>query len=35
MSTIHFNMLLAILPGDGSYAHGARPDLLRNSRYGG
>jgi hypothetical protein len=35
MSTIHLNMLLAILPGDGYYEHGPRPDPLRNFRYGG
>ena len=32
MSTIHLNMLLAILPGDGYSAHGPRPDLPRRPR---
>ena len=32
MSTIHLNMLLAILPGDGYSAHSPRPDLPRRPR---
>ena len=32
ISTIHLNMLLAILPGDGYSAHSPRPDLPRRPR---
>jgi hypothetical protein len=33
MSTIHINMLLAILPGDGYSAHSPRLDLPRRPRW--